>query len=81
MTATSRSSLKVIVFGLYFFGLLMMAIFPPFYLSVSGSSRLVLGIPLPMFYWILIAVLLGLGVCALYLFETANGDIPEEAQP
>jgi hypothetical protein len=78
---TKRSFFKTIVFGLYFFGLLMMAIFPPFYLSVSGSTALVLGIPLPMFYWIIIAVMLGLGVSALYLFESANGEIPEEAQP
>jgi hypothetical protein len=81
MTTAKRSSFKAIVFGLYFFGLLMMAIFPPFYLSVSGSRALVLGIPLPIFYWIIIAVMLGLGVCALYLFESANGDIPQEAQP
>lgn len=81
MTAPKRTSLKTLVFGLYFSALLLMAIFPPFYLSVSGSAVLVLGIPLPIFYWIIIAVMLGLGVCALYLFESANGDIPEEARP
>ncbi len=54
--------LKNLVFGLYFFALLMMALFPPFYLKVSGSAVLVLGIPLPIFYWILIAVLMGLGL-------------------
>ncbi|WP_213877874.1 hypothetical protein [Pseudomonas sp. dw_358] len=81
MSTPSRFSPKGIVFGLYFFALLMMAVFPPFYLSISGSRLLVLGIPLPMFYWILIAVLLGLGVWALYLVESSNGDIPEETQP
>ncbi|MBD1551495.1 hypothetical protein [Pseudomonas typographi] len=81
MTPHSRSPVKTIVFGVYFFALLMMAIFPPFYLSVSGSTALVLGIPLPMFYWILIAVLLGLGVWALYLVESTRGEIPEQAQP
>lgn len=30
--------LKNLVFGLYFFALLMMALFPPFYLKVSGST-------------------------------------------
>ncbi|RMN04719.1 hypothetical protein ALQ69_05451, partial [Pseudomonas savastanoi pv. glycinea] len=34
--------LKNLVFGLYFFALLMMALFPPFYLKVSGSTALVL---------------------------------------
>ncbi len=42
--------LKNLVFGLYFFALLMMALFPPFYLKVSGSTALVLGVPLPIFY-------------------------------
>lgn len=81
MTSASPFSLKTCAFGLYFFALLLMAVFPPFYLSVSGSPRLVLGIPLPIFYWILIAVLLGVGVGTLYLVESANGDIPEETQP
>ncbi len=75
-----RNPLKTLLFGAYFLVLLLMAVFPPFYLSVSGSTALVMGIPLPMFYWILIAVLLGLGVWALYLVESANGEIPEEAQ-
>ncbi|AXA67812.1 hypothetical protein [Pseudomonas oryzihabitans] len=81
MTSSRPLSLKTCGFGLYFFALLLMAVFPPFYLSVSGSARLVLGIPLPIFYWILIAVLLGVGVAALYLVESTNGDIPEDLQP
>ncbi|MGF7243979.1 inner membrane protein involved in colicin E2 resistance [Pseudomonas oryzihabitans] len=81
MTSASPISLKTCGFGLYFFALLLMAVFPPFYLSVSGSTQLVLGVPLPIFYWILIAVLLGVGVTALYLVESANGDIPEDTQP
>jgi len=81
MNPSARFSGKGVLFGLYFLGLLLMAVFPPFYLSISGSRTLVLGIPLPMFYWILIAVLLGLGVWALYLVESINGDIPEETQP
>lgn len=81
MTSSRTFSLKTCGFGLYFCALLLMAVFPPFYLSVSGSTQVVLGIPLPIFYWILIAVLLGVGVAALYLVESANGDIPEETQP
>jgi hypothetical protein len=69
---------RTIVFGVYFFLLLMMALFPPFYLSVSGSPALVLGIPLPIFYWMSNAVLLGLGVWALYVVEGMSGDLSED---
>ncbi len=70
--------LKTLVFGAYFFLLLMMALFPPFYLSVSSSTLIVLGIPLPIFYWISIAVLMGLGLWVLYVVESATGEIPDE---
>ncbi|MCJ2373186.1 hypothetical protein [Pseudomonas sp. RGM 3321] len=70
--------LKKLVFALYFFALLMMALFPPFYLKVSGSTALVLGVPLPIFYWILIAVLMGLGLWMLYVVESLLGEIPQE---
>ncbi|RMW28501.1 hypothetical protein ALO97_02796 [Pseudomonas syringae pv. tagetis] len=70
--------LKNLVFALYFFALLMMALFPPFYLKVSGSTVVVLGIPLPIFYWILIAVLMGLGLWMLYVIESLLGEIPQE---
>ncbi|CAM3486502.1 hypothetical protein BZK31_02430 [Pseudomonas floridensis] len=69
---------KTLVFGVYFFALLMMALFPPFYLQVSGSTVVVLGIPLPIFYWMLNAALMGLGLWVLYLVESASGEIPEE---
>ncbi|QLG93932.1 hypothetical protein HZF02_19155 [Pseudomonas yamanorum] len=72
--------LKRQLFGVYFFLLLMLALFPPLYLSVSGSTVLVLGIPLPIFYWIAIAVLAGLGLWALYLAELAAGELPEEGE-
>ncbi|MEQ7921773.1 hypothetical protein ABQX22_21440 [Xanthomonas sp. WHRI 1810A] len=70
--------MKTLVFGVYFFLLLMMALFPPFYLSVSCSPVIVLGIPLPIFYWISIAVLMGLGLWVLYVVESATGEIPDE---
>ncbi|MBD8199921.1 hypothetical protein [Pseudomonas viridiflava] len=69
---------KTLVFGVYFFALLMMALFPPFYLQVSGSAIIVLGIPLPIFYWILNAALMGLGLWMLYMVESASGEIPED---
>lgn len=70
--------LKALVFGVYFFLMLMMALFPPFYLGVSSSAVIVLGIPLPIFYWILIALLTGLGLWVLYAIESMTGEIPEE---
>ncbi len=70
--------LKTLVFGVYFLMLLMMALFPPFYLSISSSAVIVLGIPLPIFYWILIAVLTGLGLWGLYIIESMTGEIPDE---
>ena len=70
--------LKTLIFGAYFLLLLMMALFPPFYLSVSSSTLIVLGIPLPIFYWISIAVLMGLGLWVLYVVECMTGEIPDE---
>lgn len=77
-TLAPPGRLKTVVFGVYFFLLLMMALFPPFYLSISSSAVLVLGIPLPIFYWILIAVLMGLGLWVLYVVESMTGEIPDE---
>ena len=76
--SASPARLRNQIFGAYFFLLLMLALFPPFYLSVSGSRALVVGIPLPIFYWIAIAVLAALGVWALYLAELKAGEIPDE---
>lgn len=74
----STVPMRHIVFGVYFFLLLLMALFPPFYLSVSGSTTLIAGIPLPMFYWISNAVLVALGVWALYVTELSSGDIVDD---
>ncbi|KKB62951.1 hypothetical protein WM40_14430 [Robbsia andropogonis] len=67
-------------FGVYFALLLAMALFPPFYLSVSGSAIVVAGIPLPILYWIGNAILVGLGVWALYIIENVQDALPEEGQ-
>jgi hypothetical protein len=72
--------IKSLVFALYFIALLMMALFPPFYLKISGSTVVVLGIPLPIFYWILNAALMGLGLWVLYAYESATGEIPEDGE-
>jgi hypothetical protein len=36
---------------------------------------------LPIFYWVSNAVLAGLGVWALYIVESVNGELPEEGNP
>lgn len=70
--------LKTLIFGIYFLALLLMALFPPLYLSISGSTAIVFGIPLPIFYWIAIATLTGLGLWVLYIVESVTGEIPED---
>jgi hypothetical protein len=79
-SGTFPRPVRSVVFGLYFLLLLAMALFPPFYLSVSGEQTLIAGIPLPIFYWMSNAVLAGLGVWALYVVESINGELPEEGE-
>ncbi len=79
-TAPQPQRTKSLVFALYFIALLMMALFPPFYLKISGSTVVILGIPLPIFYWILNATLMGLGLWVLYAYESATGNIPEDGE-
>lgn len=80
MTPQKRAliSLKNKVFAVYLLALAFLALFPPLYLSVSGSSALFAGIPLPIVYWLAIAVFLGLGLWGMYLAECAFGEIPED---
>ncbi|WP_265910460.1 hypothetical protein [Erwinia billingiae] len=82
MTPQKRSliSLKNKIFAVYLLVLALLALFPPLYLSVSGSSALVAGIPLPIVYWLAIAVFLGLGLWVMYLAECAFGEIPEDEE-
>lgn len=78
--AFTENKTKKIVFGLYFGFLTLLAIFPPFYLSISQSSWVILGIPFPFFYWIMIAVLLMIGLTALYFIEEKLGEIPPDEE-
>ncbi|WP_414448547.1 hypothetical protein AB4851_04080 [Burkholderia sp. 22PA0099] len=78
--ASSKRGAIRVAFGIYFFLLLMMALFPPLYLGVSGSTRLVFGVPLPIFYWIANAVLVGLGCWALYVTEGLTGELADEGE-
>lgn len=76
----ARISIKNKIFALYLLALLLLALCPPLYLSVSGSSALLLGIPLPIVYWLAIAVLLGVGLWVMYLAECAFGEIPDDEE-
>lgn len=71
---------KGLIFGIYFGFLKLLAIFPPFYLSISQSPWIILGIPLPFFYWIMIAVLLMIGLTVLYFIEEKLGQIPADGE-
>lgn len=72
--------LKNKIFTVYLLVLALLALCPPLYLSVSGSSALFAGIPLPIVYWLAIAVFLGLGLWVMYLAECACGEIPEDEE-
>ncbi|MEN3752930.1 hypothetical protein [Mangrovibacter yixingensis] len=76
----AKISMKNKIFALYLFALLLMALCPPLYLSVSGSELLFLGIPLPIIYWLSIAVFLGIGLWVMYIAECAFGEIPEDEE-
>jgi membrane protein implicated in regulation of membrane protease activity len=76
----ARISIKNKIFALYLLALLLLALCPPLYLSVSGSSALLLGIPLPIVYWLAIAVFLGVGLWVMYLAECAFGEIPDDEE-
>lgn len=76
----ARISIKNKIFALYLLALLMLALCPPLYLSVSGSAVLIMGLPLPILYWLAIAVFLGVGLWVMYLAECAFGEIPQDEE-
>lgn len=76
----ARISIKNKIFAIYLLALLLLALCPPLYLSVSGSTALFLGVPLPIIYWLSIAVFLGVGLWVMYLAECAFGEIPADEE-
>lgn len=58
----------------YFSLVFLLALFPPFYLSVSDSSLLILGIPLPVAYWLAIAIMLIIGLSVKYALEPKSAE-------
>lgn len=65
------------IYGLAF----VFGCFPPAYLWASGSAVVIAGLPLAIWYWILIAVLVGLSLWALYWIEDIRGELDETRQP
>lgn len=62
-------------FGVIYGFALLMALFPPLYLSASGTtSPMILGIPWAILYWIVNSVLVGAALSALYVTERIRGD-------
>lgn len=70
--------MRTLLFRIYFVALLLFALCPPLYLSVSGSPVVLFGLPLPIAYWIGITVLAGVGVSLLYAAEYWQRTITEE---
>lgn len=66
-----------IFFGGIYTAALVFALFPPLYLWASGSSAAILGLPLPIAYWLIDGLVLGLGLWGLYLVEDIRGDLDE----
>ena len=65
-------------FGVVFAVALAMALFPPFYLAASGVRTPVLGIPFSMAYWIIDALIVGLGLWGYYGLELVRGELGDE---
>lgn len=56
----------------------VMVLFPPLYLEVSGlRAPIVLGLPFVVFYYILNAVILAVGLFTLFKIEDARGELDE----
>jgi len=57
---------------------LVMVLFPPAYMSVSGMRNpVILGLPFVVFYYIFNAALLGVGLTVLYRIEDLRGELDE----
>jgi len=65
-------------FGVVFAIALAMALFPPFYLAASGVRTPILGVPFSLAYWIIDALIMGLGLWGYYGLEFVRGELGDE---
>lgn len=64
-----------LTFGIVYTFALLMALFPPLYLSASGvRGPVILGVPWSILYWVLNAALVGISLSALYIVESIRGE-------
>lgn len=56
----------------------LMALFPPLYLWASGSTGLFLGMPVVMWYWLVIPIVCTLVTWILFLVEGVRGELDLE---
>ncbi len=76
---SARYSLITKLFAVIIFLIATLALFPPFYLGISGNNYVVFGLPLAVLYWSGIPVLVGLALWVYYLIECALGELsPDE---
>ncbi len=78
--ALDRRIITLFFGGIYALTLIF-ALFPPLYLWASGSGVVILGLPLPIAYWLVDALVLGLGLWGLYRVEDIRGELDESLAP
>ncbi|GAA4385631.1 hypothetical protein [Tsukamurella soli] len=66
------------IFAAGYVAALVLALFPPLYLWASGSHAVILGLPVPLLYWIVDAALVGFGLWAQYTVEGIRGELDEQ---
>ncbi|ELP66404.1 hypothetical protein ACKI1I_44410 [Streptomyces turgidiscabies] len=77
-----RAAVEIrVAFGGIYGLALVFGCFPPAYLWASGSAVVIAGLPVAIWYWILIAVLVGLSLWALYWVEDVRGELDEARRP
>ena len=67
-----------VAFAVVFGGALLAALLPPLYLAASGVRATVVGVPFAIAYWVIDALVLGLGLWAYYALEHVRGELDDE---
>lgn len=75
---TMPPRIKMIGFWLLFGASILLAIAPPLYLTGSGDAVAVLGMPVSVGYWIVVALLAVAAVWLLWIVENIRDEVGEE---
>jgi hypothetical protein len=74
MPARTKNTIFAVIFSIC----LLLAVFPPFYLAASGTTAAILGLPVPILYWVFDYALLTLTLWALWRVENIRGEVGYE---